>query len=112
MPNKLFDLKQKVVKKDLDLANYNSVPNKVIPSSPTHNNYLSPGRNIRDINIPYAGEDKKQQMINPSYVSTQANQILENVSQMQKRLGFADLKIFESSSIDQLPPPMQAQNSS
>jgi hypothetical protein len=39
-------------------------------------------------------------MINPSQVSNQVNQILENVSNLQKKMGYQDLSIFESRNID------------
>jgi hypothetical protein len=63
---------------------------------------MTPQRTVApsNINISYAGEDNKRQMINPSQVSNQVNQILENVSNLQKKMGYQDLSIFESRNID------------
>lgn len=89
--DKFGDIKNKVIRKETDVANYSSVPNRPEVHQ-MQNNYLSP-RNRLNVEM------------NPSHVTTQVNQILQNVSQMQKKLGLPDLKIFESSSIEQLPPP-------
>lgn len=65
-------------------------------SSPKGNAATTRSPGVLDINIPLT-KGGNTEVLNPSHVCLQTNQILENISAIQNRMGWQDRKIFESS---------------